>query len=171
VEREMSQQSRDPYLIEEAHCQLTFHPHWPLHVDRGPDNGSVSQNVPGTANGVIFLHYGRECTTAKYVGAWEEKYGSLASVEKDEDILRNGLHGRYIRLSLDSMVTEKAMVSVEGGKGIAPEPEVTPAQILVCIGYTIREVPVLVGYLFRENTDEDYFREADQIMNSLKPVN
>ena len=145
-------------VIPEAHCSVEFDPEWPLTEDRGPDQGSVSQPLRDSG-GSVFLHYGPASTLESYVGGWRGRYGDGAHVTADREIVTDdGLEGRSIALALDEEVVSR----------LGDSRSVTPAQILVCNGYTIRSMPVLLGYLIPSATEAPLVEAADRIVASLR---
>lgn len=145
-------------VIAEAHCSVEFDPDWPLTEDRGPDRGGLSQPL-ADSGGSVFLHYGPSSTIESYVGGWRARYGAGAHVTADRAVVtRDGLEGRCVALALDEEVTSR----------LGDSRSVTPAQILVCSGYTIRAVPVLLGYLVPQAADARHVETADRILASLR---
>jgi hypothetical protein len=141
-------------LIPEAHCSVEFHPSWPL--TEGP--GALSQPV-GDSGGSVFLHYGSSSTLDRYVGGWQARYGDGAVVTTDAPaVTADGLEGRRVALALG----EEAIHRMGAGR------DVMPAQTLVCTGYTIASVPVLLGYLVPEATDAALIEAAEAILASLR---
>lgn len=146
-----------PLLIAEAHCSVEFHPDWPLHEDRGPSKGSVSQPL-ADSGGSVFLHYGPASTLDSYVGAWRARYGAGAQVTADDRVVTgDGLEGRSMALALDEEVMSR----------LGDSRRTTPAQTLVCNGFTIQSLPVLLGYLVPQSADRRVIEAADRIIGSL----
>ena len=144
-------------IVSEAHCSVEFHPDWPLSEARGPDEGSVSQSL-SDSGGAVFLRYGPSSELEPYVESWRARYGDGAQVIADHRVVtRDGLEGRGIGLALDEEVTSL----------LGDSREVTPAQTLMCNGFTIESVPVIVGYLTPQSTDPGLVAAAEAILASL----
>ena len=145
-------------LIPEAHCSVEFHPGWPLSDDRHADRGALSQPV-GDSGGSVFLHYGPASTLEEYVGAWQARHRDGADLTVDaRAVTADGLEGRRVGLALGEEVVSR----------LGDERAVTPAQTLVCTGYTIASMPVLLGYLVPQATDARLIEAAEAIVASLR---
>jgi hypothetical protein len=141
-------------LIPEAHCSVEFHPDWPLTTNQG----ALSQPV-GDSGGTVFLHYGPSSTLEQYVGGWQARYGDGAVVTTDTaTVTADGVEGRRLGLALG----EEAVHRMGAGHAV------TPAQTLVCTGYTIASMPVLLGYLVPQATDRALIEAAEAIVASLR---
>jgi hypothetical protein len=146
--------------IPEAHCSVEFHPGWPLHEERGADQGSVSQSL-GDSDGTVFLRYGPSSALGPYIERWRARYGEGARLTADDRMVtRDGLEGRRMVLALPEEVMSRRD---------APR-RVTPAQTLACDGYTIRSVPVILGYAVPESTDPRLIEAAEAILASLSAL-
>lgn len=143
-----------PLVIAEAHCSVEFHPDWPL--SEAP--GAVSQAL-GDSGGSVFLHYGPSSTLDIYVGRWRERGGAQLTAD-DRIVTGDGLTGRSMTLALDEEVTSR----------LGDERRITPARTLVCNGFTIESVPVLLGYLVPAATDPRVVEAAERIVGSLTVV-
>jgi hypothetical protein len=147
-----------PLVVAEARCSVDFQPEWPLSQDRGADEGAVSQPL-ADSGGSVFLHYGPASTLEAYIGGWQERYRDGAHVTADGPVATaDGLEGRRLALALD----EQTMTRMG-----APR-RTTPAQTLVCHGYTIRSLPVLLGYLVPQAADDRIVATAERIIGSLR---
>jgi hypothetical protein len=145
-------------VVSEAHCSVEFHPDWPLSADRGPERGALSQPI-ADSGGSVFLHYGPTSTLEAYVGGWRARYRDGARVTADRPIVtRDGLKGRCLALALDEEVVSR----------LGDSRSVTPPQTLVCSGYAIRSMPVLLGYIVPQATEARLVEEADRILASLR---
>ena len=78
----------------------------------------------------------------------------------DIAVTRNGLEGRRMVVAL----AEEVMSRMDA------ERRVTPARTLVCDGFTIGSVPVLLGYLTPQSTDPRLIDAAEAILASLSVV-
>ena len=142
-----------PLVIAEAHCSVEFDPRWPLSEDRG----AVSQAL-GDSGGSVFLHYGPSSTLDVYVGGWREHGGSVTADARI--VTGDGLEGRSMTIALDEQVVSR----------LGDERRVTPPRTLVCNGFTIESVPILLGYLVPEGTDPELIDAAERIIASLLVV-
>ena len=97
-------------------------------------------------------------SSSAYVESWRARYGDGAQVIADHRVVtRDGLEGRGMGLALDEEVTSL----------LGDSREVTPAQTLMCNGFTIESVPVIVGYLTPQSTDPGLVAAAEAILASL----
>jgi hypothetical protein len=145
-------------IIAEAHCSVEFHPDWPLSEDRGPLEGSLSQSV-GDSDGSVFLHYGPSSTLETYVGALRERRGVELTADHPV-VTADGLEGHCLGLALAEQVMSRRD---------APR-RVTPARTLMCNGFTIDGVPVLLGYLVPQAIEPELLDAAEAIIASLTAV-
>ena len=140
------------HLVPEIGLSFDVNSSWPLEMVELDDGAIVSQWLPN--DGAVFVRYGADQTLDRFLAGLGDLL-TAATTLADEPV---SIAGRPAR---------RLTVSLEPRRKQIPGPRTAGRNLIRVTGFSVRGVPVLVGYRLPDEGEGDIRAEVERIVDSV----